>query len=488
MWQNKIYSLWKSIREAREIDSVCEFLDSQTSRLVAKSYSNFKTDLVKLELTFANQRQLKIVVLMEKSYESLLLIVFCLLKGHCFIPIPPKLKSARDSIEAVQPDFIISKNGTDLLDSFSAAVSKIKILNIEDLLKVSTTNTAPSFAVSPLDPDQIAYIISTSGTTGKPKLIPISFGNFDSYILNISNKFKSSERFRLIQNFEISFDPYLFDLIIILFNKGCLVPLAHSDLRKMSSILDSPQKSNYWISLTPTQGELLLSMNSKSVWNNLEKTFFLGEKLKRSLCENWRKVFPNSKIYNLYGPAEATVSITGHEYDPQSDLSPFIPIGPIHTDHRFEVTSEGELLLQGPQVFKGYLNSAATLAGSWFNTHDLVEFSDSKMYVVGRSDSQVKINGRRLEIQELEIELEINGISGYVVPVYHDDVNRIRTTLMLLSNDKTISSARIYEVLIKKFDPDFIPKMILFITNYPLSQNGKIDRKQLEKLALALPH
>ena len=86
-------------------------------------------------------------------------------------------------------------------------------------------------------------------------------------------------------------------------------------------------------------------------------------------------------------------------------------------DLKFKLNDQNELLLQGPQVFSGYLG-AAPLAESWFNTHDTVEIVESDMFVMGRSDGQVKINGRRTEVQEIEIELEANGLNGFIVPSF----------------------------------------------------------------------
>ncbi len=476
MWQNNIYRLWKSIQVARPASTFYEWFDPSTGGLTSKTYSDLIDDLGRLDFAFSNQSELRIMILLEKSYESFLLILFCLLKGHCFIPVQPKSKNIETIANTSKPNYIVCHSQMLELKHSSS------LILIADLLQNKT-----NFIPVSLKPDRIAYIISTSGTTGTPKLIPISYRNFDAYVSNISDKIKNPLPFTLLQNFEISFDPYLLDLILVLQNKSSFLPVPSVSLRHLDSIFKALASRSVWTSLTPTQAELILSVSGKTPVFNIEKTFFLGEKLKRTLCLNWGKAFPNSKIYNLYGPAEVTISISYHEFNKVEDTGNFVPIGPIYPNHEIQISPKGELSLRGPQVFSGYFTPSvqSTSKDDWYNTGDLVEIVDSRIYIIGRSDLQIKINGRRFEPQEIEIELESHGIRGFVVPVFDESIRNAKTKLTFVTDQKSVSETAIYDLLIKTNDPEFIPKQVFLVDEYPTSQNGKIDRIMLSNLVIS---
>lgn len=460
MWQNKIEHLWVSVKNANLNDLVCQFWDPKTQNLTLRTYSDLISDFTKLEKHFKSEKNLKIALLMEKSYFSLVSILFCFFKGHTFIPIFQGAKNCKDIISLVSADHILT------------------ITDVRSILE--GTNIAPDFTPSNVDPSGTAYIISTSGTTGRPKLIPITYENFSAYLDAIYPIIKTSEKFCLLQNFEISFDPYLFDLAATIFNQSYLIPMLHPELRQISDRLESIQDP-IWISLTPSQGDLIESLLPKKQWKNVTHTFFLGEKLKSSLCEDWRSHFPSTRIYNMYGPAEVTVSIFHHLYDPKADNGVYVPIGEIHPNHKYSINADDELIIEGPQVFKGYLDG--NKIDSIFNTRDTVEVKDSKIYVLGRSDLQVKINGRRFQPEEMELFLKASGVSGYVVPVTNQLKRKDKTHLVFVTEDDSLNVSDLLKVLDSRYDIDFVPKRVLHVAHYPLSQNGKIDRNLLRERA-----
>lgn len=458
MWQNKIQLLWESIKNANPSDLICRFNDPITQNLTNRTYSDLLFDFTKLDSHFERKQNLKIALLMEKSYFSLVSILFCLFKGHTFIPIFQNSKNSKDIISLVSADLVLT------------------IKDIESILNV--TNVVSDFTPRSVEPFETAYIISTSGTTGKPKLIPISYENFSAYLDAIYPIVKTSQKFCLLQNFEISFDPYLFDLAATIFNQSYLIPLPHVQLRQISKQFETIQEE-IWISLTPSQGDLIASLLPQKSWNNITHTFFLGEKLKTTLCKDWISHFPSTRIFNMYGPAEITVSIFYHEYAPKNDNGDYVPIGEIHPNHRYAINAENELLIEGPQVFKGYLDGPKT--DSLFNTRDTIEVINSEIYIVGRSDFQVKINGRRFQPEEMELFLKTLGISGIIVPVTRLQRRKDKTHLVFVTQDDSVQVSALLKALQSRYDIDFVPKRVLLVNNYPLSQNGKIDRSLLQE-------
>jgi D-alanine--poly(phosphoribitol) ligase subunit 1 len=475
MWQNKIQILWSSIQKAVPTDAVFEKMDTKSAKMTKVTYADFQRDLSLMQSEFANLTNLKIMVLMEKSYASFLTIVFCLLKGHCFIPVFAKSKRVHDLIAQTQPTHI-------LVNESASSFKGLQTINVNEILKNSVSEKSAFVPASQL-PESCAYIITTSGTTGIPKLIPISYFNFSSYIENILQVVSSREPIRLLQNFEITFDPYLMDLVVTLSNRSSLLSVDHADLRHLDAILSHSPNKETWISLTPSQADLIVSVLSKKTWSYVKKTFFLGEKLKRNLCLQWLSFFPGTEIFNMYGPAETTVSIFHHKFNPKKDTLDFIPIGQVHPNHAIAISNQGELTIKGPQVFKGYMDLKNTSGDEFFNTHDLVDVINSEIFVKGRSDLQIKINGRRFEPEEMESVLNEKKISGYVVPVFSEQSTKIKTYVVFVTTNSNLDLQQLNAHLQLKFDPDFFPKKILFQTTYPLSQNGKIDRKKLVEIA-----
>ncbi len=472
MWQNKIQTLWESISNANPFDMVCKTLDPSSGLMIGKSYADLISDMQKLDSLIGPSGQLKIVLLMDKSYFSLVSVLFCLLKGHCFIPIFSGSKISSDTILSVAPDYIFCTN--DNAYPFRSA-------NLRSIFELQAAHSNQNFQARSAIAEDNAYIISTSGTTGRPKLIPVTYSNFNAYIENILPIIKDKSQFHLLQNFEISFDPYLFDIVATIYNTSCLVPISHADIRNLEKLI-SKIHGPIWISLTPSQADLIQSLFKGKTFSSVKRSFFLGEKLKTSLCLDWGELFPTTEMYNMYGPAETTISISWHKFSTNTDKNTFVPIGKIHSDHEFKLSSANELLIKGPQVFPGYLGSQAS--EEWFNTHDVVELIDSKLFVTGRSDFQIKINGRRFQPEEMELALSTAGISGYIVSVTKDEKHKTKTHLVFVTQNKSLNLNELLKTLQHKYDIDFIPKRILYIETYPTSQNGKIDRTKLALDAL----
>lgn len=471
MWQNKIKTLWQSIRKTNPSDIVCKTLDPNSGLMNGKTYTDLISDMQKLDSLIGPCSRLKIVLLMDKSYFSLVSVLFCLLKGHCFIPIFSGSKISSDTISSVAPDYIFSTNDS------TYPFKSVNLRSAFELPAQSSQNFQPTFAA----PGDTAYIISTSGTTGRPKLIPITYSNFSAYVENILPIIEDKSQFHLLQNFEISFDPYLFDIVATIFNTSCLIPVSHADTRNLEKLI-SKIHGPIWISLTPSQAGLIQSLFQGKTFSAVKRSFFLGEKLKTSLCLDWGVLFPTTEMYNMYGPAETTVSISCHKFNAVTDRNTFVPVGKIHSDHEFKLSSANELVIKGPQVFPGYLGSQ--VSEEWFNTRDVVELIDSNFFVTGRSDFQVKINGRRFQPEEMELALSVAGINGYIVPVTKDEKHKTKTHLVFVTQNQSLNLSELLKTLQPRYDIDFIPKRILYLEKYPTSQNGKIDRNGLAQEAL----
>jgi hypothetical protein len=133
MWQNKIQLLWKSIQNASPSATVFEKFEVTSGKQIKTSYADFMRDLNLLQREFDNLKNLKVLILMERSYTSFLTIVFCLLKGHCFIPVYSKSKRVLELINEIRPTHV-------WVDGSFTSPNGVQTTNVNDLLKKSVTS------------------------------------------------------------------------------------------------------------------------------------------------------------------------------------------------------------------------------------------------------------------------------------------------------------------------------------------------------------
>jgi len=233
----------------------------------------------------------------------------------------------------------------------------------------------------------------------------------------------------------------------------------------------------------------------------LRLSLFCGEALPAELANGWGAAAPNSTVENLYGPTEATIACTAHrwERDARPGANGFVPIGePIGStaahvvdDELEEVTpgEPGQLLLRGPQVVEGYWDDPVATARSFvtmrsngrgFLTGDRVvrPSSGAPLEYLGRVDSQIKILGHRVELEEVEAVLREEARAEAIAvgwPLTPSGAAGIVAFIAATSLDK-VSLRRALSARL----PDYmVPRELRLVNELPLNANGKRDRKAL---------
>lgn len=264
---------------------------------------------------------------------------------------------------------------------------------------------------------------------------------------------------------------------------------------------------DYWIS-TPALAEICCKFdNFKSEQIKKLSTFvFAGEVLTKKLTKELMERFPKCKIINGYGPTEATVLISAISLNNEMiEADDGIPIGyPIDEcelnivdehGNKLEDGEKGELIVVGNSVSKGYFNNIETTNKVFFKTKDnrqgyktgdLAYYKNGIIYYCGRKDFQIKLNGFRIEIEDIENNLrKVRNINNAVVfPVYNEE-NKIShlTAFVVLNEENELSNLKnaiIIKNELKKLIPSYmIPRNIKILKEFHLNTNGKIDRKML---------
>ena len=264
----------------------------------------------------------------------------------------------------------------------------------------------------------LAYIMFTSGSTGKPKGVQIGRESVWHFMKWVSQDFFLPEKPVLMNHAVFSFDLSLIPLLANLAMGGHIVLNAKEDILQ-DNWLDRLKMNavSAWVSTPSFAYQKLLSPQFNSEYlPDLSVFIFIGEVLNKALVKQLRRRFPQAKIINSYGPTEATIATTVVEITDEilNSDNAVLPVGVMMPDSKMEITAEGELIIWGKNVMRGYLglpqeNAEKLLhreseAFRGYRTGDL-GYEDGLIYCQGRNDSQVKLNGYRIEINEIENRL-----------------------------------------------------------------------------------
>lgn len=370
----------------------------------------------------------------------------------------------------------------------------------------SPSTKEPLRQVSPEDP---AYLLFTSGSTGVPKGVSVTHGNVYSYLEYTIKRYGVSSDDRVSQMFDLTFDLSAHDVFVSFLSGACLCVVPEVATMAPAKFIKD-KKLTIWFSV-PSVCMFLerMRMLKQGFFPTLRYSLFCGEALPQKSVELWQVAAPNSIIENLYGPTEATIVITNYRWDPKTSQSScvngIVPIGWPFEGHQVRVINgnnqqaavgeEGELCLTGPQIAPGYLDAPVKTAEQfvtfdnepdtiWYKTGDLVKQGENGcLYYLGRLDDQIQIRGYRVELQEIDKVLrEVSGIDLAVSVPKAEKEACIESVSAFIQGEENDSLRKEIIKGCKRLLPEYmVPSGVSFIKKMPLSLNGKIDRKRLIK-------
>ena len=450
-----------------------------------------------------------VVVFGGQEYEMLATFVALTKSGHAYIPIDSHsaLERVAAIVEVAKPSLIIAINDFPLADVAAPIFSAEQVQ--------TAFREGASYELShPVQGDDNYYIIFTSGTTGKPKGVQISHSNLLSFTnwMITDKEFATPARPQMLAQ-----PPYSFDLSVMYWAPtlalgGTLFALPSAvtqDFKQLfETILSLPIA--IWTS-TPSFADMALlsdDFNSQKL-PQLTHFYFDGEELTVKTAQKLRDRFPQARIINAYGPTEATVALSAVAVtDEMLQNCKRLPIGYTKADSPTFVIDEegqkvpngqqGEIIVCGPAVSKGYLNNPEKTAEAFFefeglpayHTGDVGSMTDEGLLLYGgRMDFQIKFNGFRIELEDVSQNLNKSKYveSAVAVPRYNKD-HKVQNLLAYVILKDGVAEQFEREIDITKAIKEdlqdimmsyMMPSKFLYRETLPLTPNGKIDIKGL---------
>ena len=400
---------------------------------------------------------------------------------------------------------IIDVTGSQVFVEFSNDKYEVEIpVFIGPDLKIRK-NKEPEFNTDNtfwFDQDPLFYIIFTSGSTGEPKGVQITHEAIRSYIdwMERDYGFNGDEVF--VNQAPFSFDLSVYEVLFSMHLGGSIILNSNDISRSPSTFVKRVVKYNgtVWVS-TPSFAYLFLLEPSftGSILTSLHTFLFCGEELPNRTAKKLLDLFSSARVLNTYGPTEATVSTTFVNIDRKiTELFPVLPVGfPKYTceililNEQNDPSLSGEIIIAGDNVSIGYLKNPELTTEKFYlhngkrayRTGDFGQMKDGMLFFSGRKDEQVKLNGYRIELGDINSQILLLDLvsDAVTVPLRSGAVVKKIVSFVTLKRKLNNIEAKntILESLKRKLPEYMVPGDIRIIMEFPYSNNHKIDKKKL---------
>ncbi|WP_255950606.1 amino acid adenylation domain-containing protein [Streptomyces odontomachi] len=434
----------------------------------------------------------RVGVLAARSADAYAGMLAALYTGAAVVPLDPSFPAERlrSMVSAASLDgLVVDERGRRSLAELAGALDGVSVV----------TEPAGPVLEKPVSsaPSDVAYVLFTSGSSGRPKGVPVRHASAVAYLRHVQERYAFTADDVFSQTFDLTFDLAMFDLFVGWGSGGTVVSVPPHAAVSLPEFI-ARHGITVWFS-TPSM--ISLARRARGVepgsLPSLRWSLFCGEPLLVRDAARWQDAAPRSHVENLYGPTELTISCSAHRFDPQTSprlaVNGIVPVGTIHPNLRYlllgpDDDGTGELCVTGDQMFHGYLDPSDDVdrfvehdGERWYRTGDLVQHAEGgELAYIGRRDHQVNIGGIRMELAEIESGLRrIPGVRDAVV------VATDGRLVAFCVGEEHPSSLLLTEL--GAFLPRYmIPRHFEFLDDLPLNANRKTDRLALSARARRL--
>jgi amino acid adenylation domain-containing protein len=441
-------------------------------------------------------------VSMKRGLDMIIGVLAILKAGAAYIPLDPRMPRERLLfMVADAPLPVILTSGTQLDAGQAVAID----LRTERPDKPSRQDRG-GLDVQVI-PGDLVYTIYTSGSTGQPKGVMVPHRGVVNWLVWMRNTFEVTPADVVLKKAPLTFDVSAWELFLPLISGACLV-LADSD-RQFDPTYLARLMATTRVSIAqfvPSLMRSFLELPDLPDLSALRHVMCGGEVLPPKLL----KVFLDrltSEVCNSYGPTEASIGVTRYPCS-RDDDGESVPIGSAIDNTELYILDEdlnpvapglpGELYIGGRCLGRGYLNRPDLTAERFlpnpfnpegearmYRTGDLCRFLDNgAIDFLGRIDDQVKVRGVRIELGEVEKAFAANeAVEACAAAAERDDNDEaFLVAYVTLASNAHLSEADLRHFVRQKLPQSMVPSEIVFVASFPLSPNGKIDRKRLTDL------
>ncbi|AIO98876.1 D-alanine--poly(phosphoribitol) ligase, subunit 1 [Burkholderia pseudomallei 576] len=443
----------------------------------------------------------------ERGIEMVVGLLAILKAGGAYVPLDPshppeRLRRMLDDTNPVA--VLVDDIGADALASFESHVAarSPRVHLSRDIAQWRACSPANPPTPRERAARRLAYVIYTSGSSGEPKGVMNEHRGVVNRLWWMQQTYALDERDAVLQKTPFSFDVSVWEFFWPLMSGARLViakPEGHKDPAYLSELIDRERVTT--LHFVPSMLQAFLEDEGAARGcGSVKRVMCSGEALPPSLVKRFYRCLPDARLHNLYGPTEAAVDVTAWACDAEEGGAS-VPIGRPIANTRIYVLDEygqpvprgvaGELYIGGVQVARGYLNRPEltrerfvddpfVAGGRLYKTGDLARWrTDGSLEYLGRNDFQVKIRGFRIELGEIEAQLaRVAGVRETVV-LARDSGSPAGEKRLVAYYTGNADVAALREQATRHLPAYMVPSAYVRLDAWPLTPNGKLDRRAL---------
>jgi D-alanine--poly(phosphoribitol) ligase subunit 1 len=435
-----------------------------------------------------------------ETYASILASWFA---GRGFVPINPHNPKDRNNNIAAQSGISLLLHSEDNIELIIDK-DKYQVIDTRSGFAIPFPLSVPSIL-----PDTNLCILFTSGSTGIPKGVPMTLANIEATLDSFFHLgYDLTAEDRILQMFEFTFDMSMLSYLPAFHVGACVYHVESKGIRYLSALKIMKKHAISFAAMVPSTLSFLREYFKEIYLPNLRYSLLGGEPFYTELANEWMKCVPNATVVNISGPTETTMACMGYnvpnDKTKQKAYNGVLAFGKpwkntiaIVVDERnaqVKTNIKGELCFSGENVMKGYWRMPEKSRDAFFTlsykgkkhvfykTGDIAFFDEQDDYFCcGRNDQQVKIQGHKVELGEIEeCVRQCTGIETVSALAVLDDSGHAHIKLFITMCN--VEDLIIRDYLHRKLPEYMIPEEIVRLNKFPVNINGKIDRTALRNI------